>query len=761
MADSLNVKTLFSDVAITTVSSGGTTAPAAGTVETWTVASSSSFPAAQNTSAPHAAFMVVDPAAPTEWMHVTNVSGTTWTVVRGSEGATVAHSTGFTVELVVTAGWLNGIENAYPVLNPLRYGAKGDGTTDDTTALSNVLAMIPSSGGAMIIPPGYTFLVSSPLTVPANTTVMGAGASSILLASSSAAAFGILTISGSDVRICDLKLDGNSNANGTSGITMAASTTFNRVSVERCHFTRCTHVGFETLNTDVFYDLRFVDNVIHDQPVGVYIVGNTATPGEGVVVSRNVFHTLTPSSLDRALQIDGRAQVDTWKRVVVSENVFAELNAANCIPMEITGCTDVTISGNSIGPSGSRGISTGWCKQLDIIGNTVDSCQIYAIELNAGTNISITGNTVINCDTFVTPSNTTTAVTDVTISGNTILSNGYGNAVGNSIFVQYGALRWSIEGNTWRDSKSSSNTGVIRIGNGSDTPVDITVRDNRYFAVDSAADVNFVTIRSGHDIHVARNHVNIERAVSTALNTWAVVYLSAVGLTNCIVQENLLKMTGTLTATAFDGIDDGQAASYSSSGWEIRRNTCIGFNYGLYFLNNTSTELYIDDNDTQRCLSADQLNIASRNWNPPNLACVLASNYTTSSTTLSSSNLRFSIGANETWYVEVRLLSSKATSSTGMTVAVGAPTGATVEGVQELGGATFATALTASEITAINSASSAFATGIGVKVPSRMWFKIASGSTAGTVAIQFATVTSNTATVYAGSSLIATMARAQ
>jgi hypothetical protein len=99
---------LFTNQASTTVASGGTSAPASGTQETWTVASSASFPAAATGTS---AFHVADPATTAtaaEIVAVTNVSGTTWTVTRGAESSTpVAHTAGFTVQQVITAASLS------------------------------------------------------------------------------------------------------------------------------------------------------------------------------------------------------------------------------------------------------------------------------------------------------------------------------------------------------------------------------------------------------------------------------------------------------------------------------------------------------------------------------------------------------------------------------------------------------------------------------------------------------------------------------
>jgi hypothetical protein len=109
----------------TTVSSGGTTAPAGGTSETWTVVSSASFPAPETGATQ---FHVADPALPSEIITVVNVSGTTWTVTRGAEASVpVAHTAGFTVVQVITAGVMASAQ--YPAWQfPVeKYGAQGDG----------------------------------------------------------------------------------------------------------------------------------------------------------------------------------------------------------------------------------------------------------------------------------------------------------------------------------------------------------------------------------------------------------------------------------------------------------------------------------------------------------------------------------------------------------------------------------------------------------------------------------------------------------
>ena len=127
----------------------------------------------------------------------------------------------------------------------------------------------------------------------------------------------------------------------------------------------------------------------------------------------------------------------------------------------------------------------------------------------------------------------------------------------------------------------------------------------------------------------------------------------------------------------------------------------------------------------------------------------LPSDFTTTNTTATNTGLSFSIAANEEWVVTITGHAAKATTNTGLKVGIAAPSGATITGTEYRGGAAYSTALTNGEISAINTLGGSFATGTGVKVPFRMEFTITNGSTAGTVELQAATVTSNTATIYA------------
>lgn len=136
---------VFTNQASTTVSAGGTTAPSPGTTETWTVASSSSFPAISGSQQ----FHVADPATTTtaaEIIAVTAVSGTSWTVTRGAESTTpVAHTTGFTVQQVITAASLSTFAQAGTG------DLGGSGTAATVAKIQGTTIAVPSGGTAAFL----------------------------------------------------------------------------------------------------------------------------------------------------------------------------------------------------------------------------------------------------------------------------------------------------------------------------------------------------------------------------------------------------------------------------------------------------------------------------------------------------------------------------------------------------------------------------------------------------------------------------------
>jgi hypothetical protein len=194
---------LFANQAQTTVSSGGTTAPASGTSETWTVASSTAFPAATSSASTPTFFRVTDvnPGTSGEKMIVTNVSGTTWTVTRGTEGTTpVVHVGGFTVQNVTTAASLEGLgQSSGESVNAVtRFGADPTGGADSTTAIQMALlsfgtatGWLQGEGGIVDLGPG-SFHISNTLIIPPGVILRGAGRNVTMITMATAVAADVI-----------------------------------------------------------------------------------------------------------------------------------------------------------------------------------------------------------------------------------------------------------------------------------------------------------------------------------------------------------------------------------------------------------------------------------------------------------------------------------------------------------------------------------------------------------------------------------------
>lgn len=148
----------FADQAQTTITSGGSDAPAAGTIETLIPASGGGFPVVSAASGSQ--FHIADPAAASELIAVTQ-TGPAWTVTRGAEGTVpVAHQAGWTARQVVTAGVLASMVQA---VDARAFGARGDAVSDDTSALAAWIdAINQASGTFAVLPPGR-YMISGPL----------------------------------------------------------------------------------------------------------------------------------------------------------------------------------------------------------------------------------------------------------------------------------------------------------------------------------------------------------------------------------------------------------------------------------------------------------------------------------------------------------------------------------------------------------------------------------------------------------------------
>jgi hypothetical protein len=165
-----------------TVTAGGTTAPAAGTVESWTL-SGSTLPAVSGSATPPTQCYVADTATGVEpeKILITNISGSTATVTRGADGTSpVAHSTPFTIENVVTRASLEALQSAAPGLRMIyadEIGADPTGVSDSTAAIAAAQTALGTDPYVLALGIG-TYLIGTSanlVTFGANQGLVGCG----------------------------------------------------------------------------------------------------------------------------------------------------------------------------------------------------------------------------------------------------------------------------------------------------------------------------------------------------------------------------------------------------------------------------------------------------------------------------------------------------------------------------------------------------------------------------------------------------------
>jgi parallel beta-helix repeat protein len=570
-------KELFTNQGSTTVSSGGTDAPAAGTTQTWTVASSSSFPAASSTALPASQFYVADPAAPAELIKVTNVSGTTWSVTRGAESTTpVAHSSGFTVRNVVPAAWLQSIENRFTSneFNVKTYGgAVGDGVANDSPAITATYAAASAAGGSVYIPKG-TYKLDSVVQVTAPTR--GDGVNTILKNGAMTTGTHMLRMEASDLSLTDLVLDCN-NVSGVRALWLGATGT-KRYRVERVHFKNSVMYGIRgggILETVLVNDCHFYD-ILGTSAFALSLQGTAGS--KDITISNCTFRNIGDATTQGpvALQVFASAQ-DVHTGVKILNNYFDVL--AMTIPIEPTGCSDIVVSGNTVTGQGRRGITTGNLKRFAITGNTIYNNSMYFCELSGTTQLgSITGNVSVNNETFIR--GTGVGIEDVVISGNTVsgaFPSASSGVIDNTFSGGY-MKRVTITGNTFIDCLDASGDAtptrsIIRT-TAATASSDIVISNNTMYANAATAIPRFVQVRSATRVRVTDNTIIIGRNIPSGYFNQVIGFTVGTSGSGVLVDNNYINCTGTNAASNWNAISQSGAGAYD--GVHIHRNVVEG-----------------------------------------------------------------------------------------------------------------------------------------------------------------------------------------
>ena len=168
------------------------------------------------------------------------------------------------------------------------YGAKGDGSTDDATAINN--ALIAATGKTLYFPAG-TYIIGAELLPKTGTTIIGDGIESTIIKASSSLATNITLINivhGQDaVTIKDLRVNGNeSNRNSGSGGSNNIMIMSNRNILERVSTINAVNAGILFGSTSDASEENTVSNCIIEDNKGV---GLSQSNCSGTIITNNRF----------------------------------------------------------------------------------------------------------------------------------------------------------------------------------------------------------------------------------------------------------------------------------------------------------------------------------------------------------------------------------------------------------------------------------------------------------------------------------------
>jgi len=302
----------------------------------------------------------------------------------------------------LAAGWY---------ITPKDYGAIGDGVADDTVPLQNAFAAAAAQGRPCVITPG-TYMGLN-VTVPAGARIRGTR-NGVLMRVSSAASSVLLNLTGSDIHLDDLVLDGNGSGLGAanSGVVQCGTVGLLGIWVRSCRIANTHNHALRMINTagDVHViGCNFVNIGVSGNGFGVAMNSqNAAAPVaiNDVEVAGCTFHRNAANTAGYGIQLrgsdDGTTRILSYARVI-GNHVDHSNGSGTGLGIEVWAKYTVIASNTVRGAGGGLGISFGVSDRGVIVGNTVynKAVGIEAIAASGAQYVSCVGNLVETATTGI------------------------------------------------------------------------------------------------------------------------------------------------------------------------------------------------------------------------------------------------------------------------------------------------------------------------------------------------------------------------
>lgn len=358
-----------------------------------------------------------------------------------------------------------------PIFNVLDYGAKGDGATDDTTAIQTTLNQVKTAGSGVVVIPKGTYILTNILKIPSNTTFLmdegtvlfrNAAINSMLMNDSDGTIGGYSA--NSNIHIVGGTIDCNKSAFGSEctpiGIGHAKNVSVRNVTIKNlanwhmiefnavqdgyignCHFHDYGPGGTEMVQIDFAYDAGFpwwgpwddtpCDNITIENCVfenGTDGIGSHSEAPTGVFhtnirILNNTFRhfagvAIKPLKYSHLL-IEGNHIEDVFRGIYLQP--AGEEVPVFRIKNNIMNTFKVDVQ--------SRGIMVDNYSDGVISGNYVDGCGRHGIGVDNSNRIMVSENHVVNCGAlamWIYVSN------DCLVSNNWLKGNGKDSSLGYS-----------------------------------------------------------------------------------------------------------------------------------------------------------------------------------------------------------------------------------------------------------------------------------------------------------------------------------------
>ncbi len=314
-----------------------------------------------------------------------------------------------------TGGGGGGVARKFDVKT---YGALGDGTTNDTSAIQAALAAIPSTGGVLYFPAGQYKYAGSTLTLNKQVTVEGDGGGNKFVTGLTTGSNGFPAIS---------TIDFNSS-NGTLFNVTANGCAFKNLGLRNTSSTTPTdgagilvssagdRTRFDSISVDGFYididvqagSAETFDNCWIVAPVlyGIKLRNIALPDGGDHAISNCSIYAAASRGATSAIRIEsgGGVKITNSKIVSMTTPLFVngiDLAVANNVSTNDLLVSNCSIEGFSgIGIKGTTGATSSFWRNIVITGNQIapgTANNQYAINLSATTagdfsGVAITGN---------------------------------------------------------------------------------------------------------------------------------------------------------------------------------------------------------------------------------------------------------------------------------------------------------------------------------------------------------------------------------